>query len=172
MLIIKGSSEPFLLIKYNMLDHIKQYNLVFPQELLAKIYELKSQSTPALRSNILGWQSKQYSDTKEIPWIDKFLKNCFSTANLTNIPTAVWFNVNSKNAHHRWHSHGAASTIGIFYIRIPNDSGNIEFRHNKEILSITPYEGLLLIAPAGIEHQVLPNNSNEDRISMAFNLDT
>ena len=155
-----------------MLDNIKQYNLVFPKDLLANIYELKSKSTPRLRSNVLGWQSKQYSDTKEIPWIDEVLKNCFSIANLKNMPTAVWFNINPKNAHHRWHSHGGASTIGVYYIQTPTDSGNIEFRHNKEMLSITPYEGLLLIGPAGIEHQVLPNNSNEDRISMAFNLDT
>ena len=155
-----------------MLDRIKQYNLVFPKELLTNIYELKSKSTPRLRSNILGWQSIQYAGTKEIPWIDIFLKECLTVANLNNVPTAVWFNINSKNAHHRWHSHGGASTIGIFYIKIPNNSGNIEFRHNKEIQSIAPYEGLLLIAPAGMEHQVLPNNSNEDRISMAFNLDT
>jgi len=154
-----------------MLDQIKQYNLVFPKELLLDIYELKRKSTPRLRSNILGWQSIQYSDTTEIPWIDKFLKECCLAANITSIPTAVWFNVNPKNAHHRWHSHGGASTIGIFYIKTPANSGNIEFRHNNIVKSISPYEGLLLVAPAGIEHQVLPNVSDEDRISMAFNFD-
>jgi hypothetical protein len=155
-----------------MLDQIKQYNLVFPKELLANIYELKNKTTPRLRSNILGWQSTQYSDTKDIPWIKDFLKECCLTANATSIPTAIWFNISPKNAHHRWHSHGGASTIGIFYIQIPANSGNIEFRHNNILKSITPYEGLLLIAPAGIEHQVLPNASDEDRISMAFNFDT
>ena len=154
-----------------MLDLIKQYNLVFPKELLENIYELKNKSTPRLRSNILGWQSKQYSDTKEIQWIDNFLKNCCSTANATSTPTAVWFNISPKNAHHRWHSHGGASSIGVFYIQIPESSGNIEFKHKDKVISITPYEGLLLIAPAGIQHQVLPNNSNYDRISMAFNFD-
>ena len=155
-----------------MLDHIKQYNLTFPKELLTNIYELKSKSTPALRSNILGWQSIQYSNTIEIPWIASFLNHCCLTANIINPPTAVWFNINPKHAHHRWHKHGAASTIGIFYIQTPSNSGNIEFKHDNTIKSITPYEGLLLIAPADIEHQVLANNSNEDRISMAFNFDT
>jgi hypothetical protein len=155
-----------------MLDLIQQYDLVFPKELLENIYELKNKSTPRLRSNILGWQSKQYSDTKEIQWIDNFLKNCCSTANATSTPTAVWFNISPKNAHHRWHSHGGASSIGVFYIQIPESSGNIEFKHKDKIISIAPYEGLLLIAPAGIQHQVLPNNSNHDRISMAFNFDT
>jgi len=155
-----------------MLDQIYQYNLVFPKELIANIYALKNKSTPTLRSNILGWQSVQYHDTKDIPWIAKFLKDCCSTANIVNTPTAFWFNVNPKHAHHRWHSHGGASSIGVFYIQTPANSGNIEFKHDKTIRSITPYEGLLLIAPANIEHRVLPNNSDEDRISMAFNFDT
>jgi hypothetical protein len=155
-----------------MLDQIQQYNIVFPNNLLANIYKLKNESNPKLRSNILGWQSIQYSNTKDIRWIDNFLKDCCSTANITNTPTAFWFNISPKNAHHRWHSHGGASTIGIFYIQIPENSGNIEFKHNNIITSITPYEGLLLIAPAGIEHRVLANNSDEDRISMAFNFDT
>ena len=155
-----------------MLDTIKQYNLVLPKDLLANIYELKSQSTPALRSNILGWQSKQYSDTTEIPWINNFLNECLSVVGLDNSLAAVWFNINPRNAHHRWHSHGGAKTVGIFYIQTPQHSGNIEFRYNNKTQSITPYEGLLLIAPARIEHRVLHNSSNEDRISMAFNLDT
>jgi hypothetical protein len=155
-----------------MLDKIYQYNLVFPKELLANIYELKNKSKPVLRSNVLGWQSKQYADTKEIPWIDNFLKECCSTANTTSSPTATWFNISPKHAHHRWHSHGGASSVGVFYIQIPENSGNIEFKHKQEIISISPYEGLLLIAPAGIQHQVLPNNSNEDRVSLAFNFDT
>lgn len=155
-----------------MLDQIHQYTLVFPKELLENIYELKNKSNPQLRSNILGWQSIQYFDTKDLPWIEKFLKDCCLTANITNTPTAFWFNINPRHAHHRWHSHGGASTIAVFYIQIPNDSGNIEFKHDNKTVSITPYEGLLLIAPAGIEHRVLPNNSNDDRISMAFNFDT
>jgi hypothetical protein len=157
-----------------MLDQIYQYNLIFPKDLLENIYKLKNESNLRLRSNILGWQSKQYSDIKEVPWIAKFLKDCCLTANIDNTPTAFWFNVNPKHAHHRWHSHGGASTIGIFYIQIPENSGNIEFKqkHNTIVTSITPYEGLLLIAPAGIEHRVLANNSDADRISMAFNFDT
>ncbi len=155
-----------------MLDQIQQHNLVFPKELLSNIYELKNNSNSKLRSNILGWQSKQYSDSTDIPWIANFLKECCSVANISKIPSAFWFNISPKHAHHRWHSHGGASAIGIFYIQIPQDSGNIEFKHNNTVISITPYEGLLLIAPAGIEHQVLANNSEENRISMAFNFDT
>jgi hypothetical protein len=155
-----------------MLDQIQQYNLVCPTELIANIYALKNKSAPPLRSNVLGWQSKQYYDTTDIPWIATFLKECCATANITKIPSAFWFNINPKHAYHRWHSHGGASSIGVFYIQTPANSGNIEFKHNKTIHSITPYEGLLLIAPAGIEHRVLSNNSDEDRISMAFNFDT
>lgn len=155
-----------------MLDTIQQYNLEFPKDLIANIYQLKDEATTKLRSNVLGWQSPQYSTTENIPWIDNFLKECLSVANLTKKLSALWFNISPTHAHHTWHSHGKVTTIGIFYIQIPNDSGNIEFRQNDIIHSITPYNGLLLIAPGGTDHRVLANKSNEDRISMAFNLDT
>ena len=153
-----------------MLDKIQQYNLVFPKELIANIYELKIKRNPILRSNRLGWQSPQYENTKDIKWIDNFLSQCMLIANIEKFPSQLWFNISLTNAYHDWHSHGRFDRIGVFYIQIPENSGNIEFKDNNKTYSITPHEGLLLIAPGGIEHRVLPNNSDQDRISMAFNL--
>jgi hypothetical protein len=155
-----------------MLENIHQYTLEFSKDLVNEIYNLKNKSSPKLRSNVLGWQSEQYQTTDSIPWINILLKQCYSVANLKTAPTAIWFNISPVNAYHTWHSHGKSSSIGIFYIQIYNNSGNIEFRQNNVTHSITPREGLLLIAPAGIDHRVLPNKSDGDRISMAFNLDT
>ena len=149
---------------------IQQYNLEFPKELIANIYELKIKRNPELRSNRLGWQSPQYENTNNIKWIDDFLSECMSIANIKKLPNQLWFNISPKNSYHDWHSHGRYNRIGVFYIQIPENSGNIEFKDSDKIYSITPYEGLLLIAPGGIEHRVLPNNSDQDRISMAFNL--
>ena len=155
-----------------MLENIHQYNLEFSKDLIKNIYDLKNKSTPRLRSNVLGWQSDQYQTTDTIPWVNTVLKECLDTAKIYKEPKAVWFNISPTNAYHNWHCHGKSATIGIFYIQIPNNSGNIEFRQQDTIHSITPCEGLLLIAPAGIDHRVLPNKSDSDRISMAFNLDT
>jgi len=153
-----------------MLDQVQQYNLVFPKELIKNIYVLKNKNRPILRSNRLGWQSPQYENTNDIKWINNFLSECMTISNITELPNQIWFNISPKNAYHDWHSHGRYNRIGVFYIQIPENSGNIEFKDNDTIYSITPYEGLLLIAPGGVEHRVLSNNSDQDRISMAFNL--
>jgi len=153
-----------------MLESVKKYNLVFPKELIKNIYDLKNQGMVEMRSNILGWQSPQYTNTKNILWIDDFVKQCMSIAELQIFPTYFWFNISPKNAYHRWHDHGqAVKQAGVFYIQIPENSGNIEFKENDKIYSIIPYEGLLLVFPK-IKHRVLPNNSDQDRISMSFNI--
>jgi hypothetical protein len=150
---------------------MQQYNIDVPNNLIDNILELKSNfnSKADLRSNVLGWQSPQYTTTKDIPWVNDLLTQCITTADITIPIRHVWFNVNGKDAYHNWHSHGGTSVVGVYYIQVPKDSGNIEFRDGT---SIEPYPGLLLIFPAGVEHQVTPNKTNNLRISMAFNINT
>ena len=145
-----------------------QYNIAVPNNLINQILELKETASADLRSNVLGWQSPQYPNTEKIPWATELVKQCLDIAGIEKPTKHVWFNVNGKGAHHTWHSHGGASIVGVLYIQVPKDSGDIEF---KDGTSITPYPGLLLVFPAGLEHRVLANQSNEKRISLAFNID-
>ena len=151
-----------------MLDNIKKYNLIFSKELIKNIYDLKNQGMVDMRSNVSGWQSPRYTNTQHVPWIDDFIEQCITTAELKIFPTHFWFNISPKNAYHHWHDHGPkVKKIGVFYIQIPENSGNIEFKENNKIHSVVPYDGLLLVFPK-IKHRVLPNNSDKDRISMGF----
>ena len=81
---------------------------------------------------------------------------------------------------------------GVLWVKAPKNSGNIIFESpymwsgDTEINSYTedfkklnkqyqihyfePEEGSLLIFPSYIRHSVSENKSNEDRISVAFNL--
>ena len=152
-----------------MLDQIQHANLIFPEELIDNIYQLRSTTKTQLRSNRLGWQSQQYKNTLSTPWIDEFLSKCLQTTNITPLKH-VWFNISPPKAYHDWHCHGGATWVGVFYIKTPPNCGSIEFRYKKDSLSIDPYQGLLLTFPAGLEHRVLSNNSTEDRITLAFNL--
>ena len=146
---------------------MQQYNVAIPDNLIEQILELKTTSKTDLRSNVLGWQSIQYTTTKNISWVDSLLNQCVSVAEITNPLKHIWFNINGKGAYHNWHSHGGADIVGVLYLQVPKDSGNIEFRDGT---SIEPYPGLLLIFPAGVEHRVTPNQTNQQRISMAFNI--
>ena len=147
---------------------MQQYTLPVSDNFLENILKLKQSVSADLRSNVLGWQSPQYKNTDSIPWATEIVKQCLDTAGIIKPTKHVWFNVNGKGAHHNWHSHGGASVVGVFYVKIPDGSGDIEFRDRT---AITPYPGLLLIFPAGTQHRVTPNKTNDTRISMAFNID-
>lgn len=76
----------------------------------------------------------------------------------------------------------------LYYVKIPEDckasvsfvdprprtSANpfytANFLNYDEYVKYEPSEGSLLLFPTFFEHQVEPNNSNEDRISVSFNL--
>ena len=153
-----------------MLDQIQQYNLPVPVNFIDETYKLKSTVKTQLRSNQLGWQSQQLADTKLIPWAADFLKLCLTTINAIQPVEYLWFNISPSGAFHKWHIHGGASQAGVFYIKTPVNCGCIEFRHKEQLLSIEPYAGLLLLFPPSLEHRTLINTSNEDRITLAFNL--
>lgn len=148
---------------------IKQYPITLPSNVLDNIAKLRNMSTPRLRSNVLGWQSDQYTNFETIPWAEELFNNCITTANLKNPLEHIWININSPKSFNRWHGHPNTDIVCVLYIQVPKNSGNIELR-GKVKASITPYSGLLLLFPGDVEHRVTVNNSTEDRISLAFNL--
>lgn len=148
---------------------IQQYALTVPEYLIKNIYDLKSVSTPNLRSNVAGWQSEQYTSFDNIPWAEELFNECLKTANLKNPLEHVWFNMNPPGSFNKWHSHTNTTVVCVLYVQVPSNSGNIEFR-GQFTESITPSVGLFLVFPGGVDHQVVMNRSSQDRISMAFNL--
>ena len=100
-----------------------------------------------------------------------------------------WINVNPKGGSNILHSHPNAHWSGVLYIQQPTEvdgfSGMIEFVNpNQEgrelakilpkfgfdnIIRIRPRTGQIVIFPSYVLHSVYPNNSTEDRITIAFN---
>ena len=74
---------------------------------------------------------------------------------------------------------------GVYYIKIPDNSPPVSFSkttrpelfleptecnvYNSVDWKITVLEGELLIFPSNLQHEVLTNNSPDDRVSLAFN---
>jgi uncharacterized protein (TIGR02466 family) len=100
-----------------------------------------------------------------------------------------WFNVNPRGASNKPHSHPGFALSGTYWVKIPpnapNSSGAFEFIDpriytNQEPLdgaacfsrtvTLRPKEGRLLIFPSYLQHSVYPNEQDDDRISMAFNV--
>jgi uncharacterized protein (TIGR02466 family) len=86
------------------------------------------------------------------------------------------------------HAHGDTFS-GVVYLEIPKDSGKLVIsnpglnlvwqgcmlapqknKFTSEKLVITPNEGKIFLWPSYLMHQVLPNNHDETRISLNFNL--
>ena len=101
-----------------------------------------------------------------------------------------WININGKNHFNRPHTHGFSTLAGVFYITAPKNSGRLILRNpiqahgfcvdekfvdswnefNSRTWEIEPEINKLVIWPSWVDHYTLPNLSDEDRISLAFNV--
>jgi len=96
----------------------------------------------------------------------------------------VWANVNDKGAWNYPHLHNGCWYSGVFYIDADEDSGDLHIidTHTKVVAdypfgrrqdcsaNIKPQTGKLLLFPSGLMHMVEANQTDKDRISIAFNL--
>lgn len=100
----------------------------------------------------------------------------------------AWININHKGHYNELHFHSNCIFSGVFYLT--NNNSPITFVKDKNLMSLTlsevhsnfttdisheevtytPKRGDLLMFPAWLSHKVKPNDSNEPRISIAFNV--
>jgi|TARA_B100001094_G_C17857625_1_gene635808 hypothetical protein len=161
----------------------------FDNDLLAKeIYEYsKSQPNQSL-SNVGGYQGDLFHNQN---WVDMVANNCpqWEDEPLKNLIIYPWCNINQKGAYNIRHMHYDRNLLlsGVYYVKVPKNSGTIRFwdprgpliyaQKDNEYFNdstssqhIFPKPGLLLFFPTWLEHDVTPNESEEDRISIAFNV--
>ena len=142
------------------------------------------------KSNRGGWQSELIDpkDENYKPLVDEiveFIKHLNLNVKDVFIPQ-LWTNVNRKNDYNVIHQHGQYTLSGTYYVKVPKDSGRLVFRDprpgaigNKfmidrfdkgEFFTIKPLEGTLIIWPSYLDHFVEPSNSDEERISISFDI--
>lgn len=166
--------------------------------LIKWIYDYMNNNKGRIRSNVGGWQSnsnfyQQQSFTQYLDYImygvDTYSKGLGSyNYTISN----MWINVNHKGSSNTLHCHPESLMSGVFYIDVPDDSGRIGFLDPNsfvnaqlhrtvdtkikrsfnftQVHSTVPHEGLMLLFPSYLSHYVDTNNSDHDRISIAFNL--
>ena len=166
-------------------------------QLIDYAYNLKKKdSEGVIYSNHGGWQSPSFIVKDENDLLHSFLINCLS--NFPNIDKSInfevdaWININKKGDYNEKHNHPNSNLAGVLYLKCPKDCGNIVFdspvgfQSYQEILSYTkkfkeynnvfqsyefyPAEGKMLVFPSHLLHVVQANKSNEDRISVSFNI--
>lgn len=166
-------------------------------ELIDYVYGLKNkESEGVIYSNHGGWQSPSFVVKDENDLLHSFIMNCLS--NFPNIDKSInfevdaWININKKDDYNEKHNHPNCNLAGVLWIKCPENCGEItfdspvnfethqevesyikEFKENNNFFHnyyFTPTEGRILVFPSHLLHKVHQNKSNEDRISVSFNM--
>ena len=95
-----------------------------------------------------------------------------------------WFTMFTKGDYAHVHNHTSSSISGCYYYQTTNRDGNIFFKCPISAMSANPawtnmsmsYEiqpevGKMILFPGWLDHGVRTNNTDDIRISLAFNID-
>ena len=180
------------------LENYKNIN----KELLNYILDLQKKDKKGNnRSNIGGWHSPNFDLVNPGPPINfinsfkDFLKQIMEDEfGWEYVPNkqrvvAMWAIINKKNSFNVKHNHQNCYLSSAYYVKTPENSGNITFHDPKEAktyrfpevekhtsfsaesVTIKPKEGDLLIFPSYLYHEVGVNLSDEERVVVSFNID-
>lgn len=144
-----------------------------------------------------GWQSNFIDDLPQVqPLIEHInqrleqLRNDIEFIDQAFLRVeSMWININHPYSYNSNHIHPNSYISGVYYVKVPENSGNLVLRHPSNLISIftpsdvikqfnllnsskwniEPKDGDLVMFPSWIEHEVTQNISGEDRISIAFN---
>ena len=152
------------------------------------------------KSNIGGWHSPFFDLTnnksegyKFLTALQPYIMDVFKSYGWAYDPKKVfysgmWAIVNKKGNLNNEHIHPNSNLSAAYYVKAPKDCGDFMVSNpnaisrnifpkretptelNRLIAKHKVEEGDLLIFPAYLPHQVLPNESDEDRIVISFNL--
>ena len=94
----------------------------------------------------------------------------------------IWTNVNEVGSKNVLHTHNEDAWAGIYYLQA-QETGNLVFTNPANLLlqcnpkspytrktGIKPEDGMLVIWPGWVPHEVLENKSNKQRINIAWGI--
>jgi hypothetical protein len=140
---------------------MSQHRLDLPQGLAEQIQQQRE--LDHRRRYGAGWQSIGYTG-QPFAWFDATYRAVEAQEGAID---TWWFNANLQGEGTGWHSHSQWARVGVLYISVP--AGLIEFKKGEAYWTESPRAGDLLVFAGSLEHRVLPNTSEQVRISVAFN---
>ena len=142
---------------------------------------------PSSSTDIINEFNMEDVNSNIIIHADKYLKEIGHPYKHGSLVTFTsWLNTFDKDQVIGLHEHGYQPNTfsGCYYHTVPKDSGDIQFKstnpfvvsfpHRAEkysnLVTVEPKEGMILLFPSWLLHKVLPNRSNQIRVSLAFNI--
>jgi uncharacterized protein (TIGR02466 family) len=102
----------------------------------------------------------------------------------------LWVNIMPPQVVHTMHIHPLSTISGTYYVQTPAQSSAIKFedprlgffmaspprkpqarRDNQRFISVQPKAGQLILFESWMRHEVPPNKSKQERVSLSFNYD-
>lgn len=172
------------------------FKLIQPN-LIDWIYNYQKTTYSAVHSNRGGWQSPSdfYLDDSFSEFSNYIIQNSLIALTHYNLEfelSNMWININRRGDYNIIHDHPGSTISGVLWVKTPKNCGSLVFHSphsfvqhlllqnvDSEIAKeqnyydnymFNPKEGTMIIFPSDLKHGVEPNESDEDRISIAFNL--
>lgn len=160
----------------------EQYHI---EDYIETIRDMMQQTPSVKKSNFGGWQSNdnlhKIGVFRELcSTIERGANSVLESKNVKpDKITSMWANVNHKYSSNAAHVHEGILS-GVFYLKVPKNSGKLVFinpaiRSDARMLresnyGVTPEPLAMILFPSWLEHYVEQNLSDEDRISISFNI--
>jgi len=157
------------------------------EKLLKRIYKFSKKTKSSTYSNVGGYQGHSFRD-KEL--CNKIMECMPRAKELSSYNFYDWVNINKKGDSNKRHFHYATNLFlsGVYYVKVPENSGRIRFYDPRgpfvrdapdtvhffgknEYNFVVPQEGMVLFFPTWLEHDVEENETDEDRVSVSFNIE-
>lgn len=172
------------------------FKLIQPN-LIDWIYNYQKTTYSVVHSNRGGWQSPSdfYLDDSFSEFSNYIIQNSLIALTHYNLEfelSNMWININRRGDYNIIHDHPGSTISGVLWVKTPKNCGSLVFHSphsfvqhlllqnvDSEIAKeqnyydnymFNPKEGTMIIFPSDLKHGVEPNESDEDRISIAFNL--
>jgi uncharacterized protein (TIGR02466 family) len=161
---------------------------------IAEVTAMRAASpTPAGRTNRQGWNSADMTvlERPEFAPLRAIVRAACQQALVEmrqdhrSFELQSWVNLHDRGGFNFLHLHEGALLSGSFYLQVPPGSGDFVFRdprpgtihgfikggmpNGHSDVHLKPNAGLLVLFPCWIEHYVEPHESDQPRITIAFN---
>ena len=172
--------------KLNINEYYPLIHSRLNKKIIQTLYKNKKQFYQTHKIN--GRWENQFLNVRYIPQVKQIFRfACLAAKSFKDIPLIIpykelglpinefWFNISKPGDATAWHNHKNQSILsGVYYLKVPKNSGNIKFRKriSEDYIEwvVKAEAGKMILFDPTIKHSVPKNRSDENRISLAFNL--
>lgn len=153
-------------------------------ELLRRISEFPrfGVSTPDQQFHSTDWWDKELSNRRGIflELIDtdiyfhnlKLIEKLYTTPDRFGIEVHdIWFQQYAQNDFHSKHVHGGCSFANVYFLELTGENPGTTFYYMQNQYKVPVEEGDIITFPGFVEHESLPNKTDNLKTSIAFNSD-